>query len=126
MTSNPDSNPLLTESPLPYGLPPFDRIKDDDFQPALDAGIAEQLREVEGIAGQKERPTFQNTIVALERSGQTLARVNRIFSNLVGAHTNPTLQKVESAFAPKQAAHLDAIRLNGPLFLRISALYEKR
>ncbi len=120
------ANPLLTPSPLPYGMPPFDGIKDDDFAPALDAGYAEHLKEIATIANRPEPATFDNTIVALERAGQTLARVGRIFSNLVSANTNPTLQKVERANAPKQAAHLDTIRLNPALFARISGLYEKR
>src|SRR5476651_237402 len=85
-------NPLLTESTLPYHYPPFDKIKDDDFAPAFEQGMADQLKEVDVIAANKEAATFDNTVVALERSGQTFARVNRIFSSLAGANTNPTLQ----------------------------------
>ncbi len=119
-------NPLLTESKLPYHYPPFDKIKDEDYAPAYDQGMAEQLKEVDVIAGNKEPATFDNTVVALERSGQTLARVNRIFSNLAGANTNPTLQKVEAAVAPKLSAQRDAIFLNSALYARVQALYDQR
>ena len=119
-------NPLLTESTLPYKLPPFDKIKNEHFSPAYAAALAEQLKEVETIANSSEPATFENTLVALERSGQTLERVDNIFSNLTGAHTNPDLQKVESEMAPKLSAHRDNIRLNSKLFTRIQALYDKR
>jgi peptidyl-dipeptidase Dcp len=120
------ANPLLTESTLPYQLPPFDKIKDEHFQPALDQGMAEELKEVEAIAQQTEKPTFENTIVALEKSGQLLTRARRVFSNFGAANTNPTLQKLEKEMSPKFAAHSDAIHLNGPLFARVEALYNGR
>lgn len=119
-------NPLLTESTLPYQVPPFDKIKNEHYTPAFTQGLAEHLKEVVAIANSGEAPTFDNTLVALERSGKTLTRVNNIFSNLAGAHTNPELQKVESAMAPKLAAHQDEIFLNGKLFARLQALYDKR
>ncbi|HJT80430.1 MAG TPA: hypothetical protein VJ719_04455, partial [Chthoniobacterales bacterium] len=121
-----NGNPLLTESALPYQLPPFDKIKDEHFQPALEQGIADEEKEADAIAKQTEKPTFENTIVALEKSGQLLARARRIFSAFTAANTNPTLQKLEKEMAPKFAAHNDAIRLNGPLFARIEALYNDR
>ena len=120
------ANPLLSESTLPYHLPPFDQIKDEHFTPAMEQGMTEDLKEVEAIAGNPEKPTFENTIVALERSGQLLERSETIFSNLNGANTNPTLQKIEKEMAPKLAAHLDAIHLNAPLFARIQSLYDQR
>jgi peptidyl-dipeptidase Dcp len=119
-------NPLMTESALPYHIPPFDKIRDEHFTPALDRGMAEQLKEVEAIASTAEKPTFENTIVALEKSGELLERAETIFSNLNGANTNPALQKIEKEMAPKFAAHRDAIRLNGPLFARIQSLYDQR
>jgi len=119
-------NPLFTESKLPYQMPPFDRIKDEHYAPAITQGMAEQLKEAEAIANDKEPATFENTVVALEKSGQTLSRTERIFSNLTSANTNPTLQKIEAEMAPKLAAHQDAIRLNGPLFARINKLYDER
>jgi peptidyl-dipeptidase Dcp len=119
-------NPLLTESTLPYHSPPFDQIKDAHFEPAYAQGIKEELKEVEAIANNPEKPTFDNTIVALERSGQTLARVDRIFSNLNSAHTNPSLQKTDTVMAPKLSAQRDAIFLNSTLFARVQALYDER
>ena len=119
-------NPLLSESSLPYHSPPFDRIKDEHYAPAYEKGMAVQLKEAETIAGQKEKPTFENTIVALERSGDLFSRVDRIFSNLAGANTNPALQKIEKEMAPKLAAHQDAIHLNGALFARVQSLYDNR
>ena len=121
-----DSNPLLTESTLPYHYPPFDRIKDADFEPAYEKGMAEHLQEVALIADDSAPATFDNTVVALERSGQTLERVERIFSNLAGANTNPAIQQVEAAMAPKLAAHSDAIHLNAKLFARVESLYDQR
>ena len=120
------ANPLLTESDLPYHIPPFDRIKDEHFKPAIEKGIAEQLKEVEKIASNPEKPTFDNTIVALERTGVLLDRAQRTFSNLNSANTNPVLQKTETELAPKLAAHTDAIRLNPTLFARIQSLYDAR
>jgi len=120
------ANPLLTESTLPYQLPPFDQIKDEHYAPAFAQGMAEQLREVDVIARNPEAPTFANTIVALERSGQLLQRVDRIFFNLSSANTDPAMQQVERDLAPKLAAHRDTILLDGPLFARIRTLYDAR
>ncbi|HKB89702.1 MAG TPA: dipeptidyl carboxypeptidase II, partial [Opitutaceae bacterium] len=121
-----NANPLLTESALQFQYPAFDKIKEDDFPPAFEQGMAGSLKEVEAIATNPEKPTLENTIVALERSGRLLARVERIFSNLVGADTNPALDKIESQMAPKLSSHADAIRLNGTLFTRIQTLYDNR
>ncbi len=120
------TNPLLTESTLPYHIPPFDQIKNEHFMPAIEAGMAEQLKEVEAIASQSDKPTFDNTIVALERSGRLLERAETVFSNLNSCNTNPEMQKIEKEIAPKLAAHLDAIRLNAPLFARVQSLYDQR
>ena len=119
-------NPLLTESPQPYHLPPFDRVEDTDYAPAYAQGMAEHLREVTAIANAPEPPTFENCVVALERSGQLLRRVNRLFSNLASANTNPALQAIETAVAPQLAAHWDEIHLNPALFARIASLHERR
>jgi peptidyl-dipeptidase Dcp len=119
-------NPLLTESPLQFQLPQFDRLHDADFAPAYDQGIAEELKEVEAIAANPAPPTFANTLVALERSGQLLKRVDTVFSNLNDANTNPAMQQVEREMAPKLSAQRDAILLNPALFARIRALYETR
>src|SRR5213080_620560 len=122
----PSDNPFLVESALPYHLPPFDRIKDEHFVPATEAGMQEQLKEVDTIAANAEKPTFDNTVVALERTGRLLDRTQRTFSNLNAADTNPTRQKIETELAPKLSAHHDAILLNSKLFVRIQELYSNR
>jgi peptidyl-dipeptidase Dcp len=121
-----NDNPFYTESPLPYEYPPFDKIKNEHYTPAFERGMADQLQEVAVIANNPEKPTFTNTIVALERSGQLLARVNTVFSALSSAHTNDAMQEIESAMAPKLAAHNDAILLDGKLFDRVQSLYDRR
>ncbi len=108
-SANAKDNPLLSESTLPFHYPPFDKIKNEDFSPAYAAALAEHLKEVEAIANQKDEATFDNTLVAMERTGRTLDRIDNIFSNLAGAHTNPVLQKTEAEMAPKLSAHRDAI-----------------
>ena len=124
--SDMSDNPLLKESSLLYQFPHFDRIKEEHFVPAMEAGMAEQLKEMEGIANNPAVPTFENTLAAMERSGKTLERAQRVFSGLNGTHTNPKLQAIEKETAPKLAAHADAIRLNPALFKRIQKLYEER
>ncbi len=119
-------NLLLTQSALPFRAPPFDKIVDADFQPALEEGMKQQLAEVEAIANAPEEATFENTIVALEKSGVLLKRAEMVFSTLTGANTNDTLQKVEEEESPKLAAHSDAIYLNDKLFKRVESLYDKR
>jgi peptidyl-dipeptidase Dcp len=119
-------NPFFAPSPLPYGMPPFDLIRDEHYLPAFEKGMAEQLAEIEAIASQSEPPTLENTIIAMERSGQLLGRVSRVFGNLNSAHTNPQMQEVQKTVAPQLAAHSDAIFLSGPLFARVDALHEQR
>ena len=124
--SLPASNPFATPSTLPYQAPPFDRIKDTDYQPAIEAGMAQQLAEIRAIADNRAAPTFENTIVAMERSGQLLDRASAAFGSVTGANTNDTLQAAQTALAPKFAAHGDAINLDPKLFARVKALYDKR
>src|SRR5438132_622555 len=119
-------NPLARESGLPYQYPTFDKIKDEHFVPAIETGMRDQLKEIEPIANNSEKPTFDNTIVALERAGRLLDRAQRTFSNLNACDTNPTRQKIDKETAPKLAAHHDEIFLNPKLFARVQALYEKR
>lgn len=119
-------NPLLLKSTLPYELPPFDQITNAHFGPALEAGMAEQRREIDAIAHDRAAPTFENTIVAMERSGQLLTRASSVFFNLTSSNTNPELEKLQAEMAPKLSAHSDAIFLNPELFARVSALYEQR
>jgi len=120
------SNPFYAPSALPFQAPPFDKIKDADYQPAIEAGIAQQQAEIEKIANNPDPPTFDNTIVAMEKSGQLLDRVLAAFHGVTGANTNPALQKVKSIEAPKLAAHEDFIFLNTKLFARIDAIYKQR
>jgi peptidyl-dipeptidase Dcp len=120
------SNPFYAPSTLPYQAPPFDKIKDDDYIPAMDAGMAEEQKEMEAIANNPAPPTFENTIVAMEKSGRLLRRVQGAFFTVVSANENPTLQKVRATEAPKLAAHHDAILLNDKLFQRVSTIYNER
>ena len=120
------SNPFYAPSTLPYQAPPFDKIKDDDYIPAMDAGMAEEQKEMEAIANNPAPPTFENTIVAMEKSGRLLRRVQGAFFTVVSANENPTLQKVRATEAPKLAAHQDAILLNDKLFQRVSTIYNER
>lgn len=119
-------NPFVHVSTLPYHVPPFDRIKDADFRPAFEAGMAEQRREMEAIDRNSSATTLENTLVALEKSGQLLDRVSSVFFNLNASNTNPELLKIASEMAPKLAAHHDAIMLDSALFARIDAIYQKR
>ena len=119
-------NPLLKPSGLPYDAPDFTKIKDSDFKPAIIAGMEEHLAEVTKIAENAETPTFENTLVALEKGGVLLNRAQGVFGFLAGANTNEEIQKVEEELAPGLAAHRDAIFLNDKLFQRIKTLYEKR
>ena len=120
------NNPFAKPSDLYLQAPAFDRVKDEHFAPAFDAGMKEQLAEMDVIAANTEAPSFENTIAAMERSGRLLDRVNKVFGHLTNANTNDTLDKIQSDYAPKFAVHLDAIVLNSALFARIKALYESR
>ena len=123
---NNQANPLFADSPLPLHYPQFDKIKDSDFAPAFDRGMAEQMQEINAIANSRSAPTFENTIVPMEKSGQLLTRANTIFQNLSGADTNDARDKLDEEYSPKFAAHFDAIYLNGPLFKRVEKIYEGR
>jgi peptidyl-dipeptidase Dcp len=120
------SNPFYAPSTLPFQAPPFDKIKDEDFQPAIEAGIAQEQTEIEAIANNPEPPTFDNTIVAMEKGGRLLNRVMSAFFGVTGANTDPVLQKVKTTEAPKLAAHADFIHLNTKLFARINTIYKER
>ena len=120
------SNPFFVESNLPYHAPRFDLIRNEDYQPAIEEGIREWLAEVDSIAKQTTPPTFDNTIAAMERTGQLLARANNAFSGVTGANTNDTLQKVQEIVAPKLAAANDQVYLNDQLFQRVKSIYDRR
>src|SRR5947209_9041130 len=121
-----ETNPFFSQSALPFQAPPFDKIKDGDYQPAIEEGMKRQLVEIEAIANSAEPPTFANTVEAMERSGALLTRVSRVFFGLTQADTNPTIQKVEAEESPKLAAHQDQIYLNPKLFARVKSIYERR
>jgi len=119
-------NPFFAESTLPYHAPRFDLIRNEHYQPAFEEGMRQSLAEIDAIAKQTAPPTFENTIVAMERSGALLTRVAKAFSGVYGANTNDTLQKVQELEAPKLAAHNDAIYLNDQLYQRVKSIYDRR
>jgi peptidyl-dipeptidase Dcp len=122
MTDNPFGHP----STLPYRLPPFDKIKDSDYVPAFEAGMREQRAEVAAIARNPQAPDFENTIVAMERSGQLLERVSTVFSNLNVSNTDPQMDKIDTEMAPRITAHEDSILLDPALFARVDSVYRRR
>ena len=119
-------NPLAVASKLPFHYPAFDQIKDEHFKPAFVEGMRIQLKEIEAIANNKQPATFENTVVAMEKSGELLTRVQTTFGNLQGANTNDKLDAIDSEMSPKLAAHGDAIYLNAKLYARVKSLYDKR
>lgn len=119
-------NPFYSASTLPYHAPAFDKIKNGDYKPAMEAGMKQQLAEIQKIADNTEAPTFENTLVEMEKSGQLFARVSMVFNCVASANTNPELQKLQEEEAPKIAATSDAIFLNTKLFKRVEAIYQQR
>ncbi len=119
-------NPFFQPSPLALQYPQFDKIKDSDFAPAFDRGMADNIKEIDAIANNTAAPSFDNTIIALEKSGQLLRRAAVVFGNLTGANTNDTLDQLDADYSPKFAAHNDRVYLNAKLFERIKNLYNKR
>ena len=118
------ANPLAAKSTLVFQAPLFNLIKDSDYEPAIEAGMKKQLEEVRVIVENKEAPSFENTIVAMEKSGQDLTRAAKIFFGLTGSATNDTLQAVKARLAPKLTAHGDAITMNDALFQRVKAVHD--
>ncbi|MBM62080.1 MAG: dipeptidyl carboxypeptidase II [Acidobacteria bacterium] len=119
-------NPFFARSPLPYQLPPFDRIDESHYLPAFERGMAEHLVEIDNIASSSDAPTFTNTLVALERSGRLLDRVASTFFSLSSADTTDALDEILGEVAPKLSAHSDRILLNADLFSRVRMLYDQR
>src|SRR2546423_8199256 len=120
------ANPFFVESPLPYHAPRFDLIRNEHYQAALEEGMRQQLAEIDAIARQTVPPTFDNTVVAMEKAGALLTRVSKTFSAVIGANTNDTLQKIQEIEAPKLAAANDAIYLNDQLYQRVKSIYDRR
>jgi peptidyl-dipeptidase Dcp len=125
-TSFGPSNPFYAASKLPFQAPPFDKIKDSDYQPAIEAGMAQQRKEMQAIADSPAPPTFENTVVAMEKTGALFNRVMLVFNGVTGANLDPDLQKVQDYEAPRLAAHEDEIFLNSQLFQRVATLYRQR
>ncbi len=125
MTFTP-SNPFANASTLPFQAPPFDKIHNDDYRPALVEGMRVQIEEIAKIAADPAAPTFDNTIVALEKTGLLLTRANNAFSAITQANTNDTLQKLQEEISPKLAAHSDSIFMNAKLFARVKTVYDAR
>ena len=120
------ANPFYAPSRLPFQAPPFDKLKDSDYQPAIEAGMAEELREMDAISRNPTAPTFENTLVAMEKTGRLLGRALAAFDAVSEADTNPTLQAAKTELAPKLAAHEDEIYLNAKLFNRVETVFQKR
>src|SRR3954454_483674 len=119
-------NPLASPSSLPFRLPPFAGVSLEHCREALLAGMAEQRAEVAAIVGSDQPPTFENTVVALERSGELLTRAALVFGNLASSLSTPRLREIERELAPLEAAHSDALRLDPALFARIDAVHAHR
>jgi peptidyl-dipeptidase Dcp len=127
MTTTPvDNNPFFTESPLYFHYPQFDKIENAHYIPAFELGMEEQLAEIDEIVNQANAPTLDNTLIPMEKSGQILNRVSRVFFSMSGANTNDEMEKIRSEMAPRLSAHNDQILLNDKLFARIQALYDQR
>jgi peptidyl-dipeptidase Dcp len=122
----PADNPFAAPSPLPLQTPAFNKIKDQHFKPAFAVGMRQQLDEMKAIAAQKAAPTFENTIVPIERSGALLARVSMVFDALSASHKTDAVQEIETELAPVRAAHSDNILLNRPLFQRVEKLWDTK
>jgi peptidyl-dipeptidase Dcp len=121
-----EDNPFYSPSDLPLEFPPFDRIENAHYLPAFEKGMADQMAEVEDIANKSDSPTFDNTIVALEKSGALLTRVSNVFYAMSSAHTNDDIKAIETEVAPKLSAHQDSILLNKKLYDRVKTLYDNR
>ncbi len=119
-------NPFSQPSTLPYQLPPFDRIRNEDYRPAFEQAMREQRAEVQAITGHAAPADFDNTVLALERSGQMLSRVSATFFNLIASNSDSQLQEIDSEMAPRLQAHEDAIYLDTALFTRLDAVYRRR
>lgn len=120
------SNPFFSASSLPLLAPAFDQITTDSYLPAFDFGMKQQLQQMESIAASPTVPDFDNTLTAMEKTGEVLRRVSNVFFNMTSAHTNETIQKIQADVAPRLAAHSDNIRLNRQLFARIDSLRSRQ
>ncbi|MEO8577878.1 MAG: peptidyl-dipeptidase Dcp [Gemmatimonadales bacterium] len=122
----PASNPFASVSTLPFQTPDFTKIHDTDYTPAFEAGMKQQIAEIDAIANSSAAPTFDNTILPMEKSGEVLTRVSKVFNAITGANTSDALQKIQENVSPKLAAHGDAIYLNDKLYQRVKSIYDRR
>jgi peptidyl-dipeptidase Dcp len=120
------SNPLLQPWNTAYGLPPFEAVEAAQFEPAFEVALAAHRTEIDSIGAQREAPSFENTVAALDRSGRLLRRLEGLFYNLTSSETAPALQAVERRMAPRMAAHRSAVSMHAPLFARLEALHRER
>ena len=121
-----EQNPLLSEFSTPFGVPPFEQIKEEHYLPTFKAGIEQQKQEIAAIVKIRTVPTFDNTIEALEKSGALLDKVSSVFGNLTAAHTNEKLQEIDKVVTPMLSKHMDDIMLNDLLFQKVKAVYEQK
>ena len=119
-------NPFLTESKAPFGAPEFDKIKNEHYLPAFEAGIAEAKAEIDAIVANQDEPTFENTIEAMEYAGETLNRVANVFYNLMEANTNDEMQQIAEQISPMLNDYSMYVSLNADLFAKVKAVYEKK
>ncbi|HPU04636.1 MAG TPA: M3 family peptidase, partial [Rhodoglobus sp.] len=119
------TNPFFEPSTLPYGMPSFAEIRDEHYRPAFEKGMADQLEEIAAITASADLPTFENTMIPLERSGQLLDRVATVFYNKSSADSTDFTNELEEEIAPLLAAHSDAIRLDAQLYWRISTIHDQ-
>ena len=125
-TVSTEQNPFYTESSLYMKYPDFDEIKNENYTPAFEKGMADHMAEIDAIAERADSPTLENTIIAMEKSGALLDRVATVFFALISANTNEEMEKIRSEMAPKLSAHSDQVLLNGKLFHRVKTIYEQR
>ena len=119
-------NPFLNDYDTPYQIPPFEKIQFSHYEPAFEEGMKQHLEEIEAIASNSEKPTFENTIVELERSGETLDKVSAVFFNLLGSNTSDEMDALAMKISPNLSSHRDSILLNKDLFSRIKSVYEQK
>ncbi|MDG5767222.1 M3 family metallopeptidase [Balneolales bacterium ANBcel1] len=119
-------NPFYAPSTLPFEAPDFDAIRTEHYKPAMEVGMAQEIQEYEAIANNPEPPTVENTLVAMQRTGELLTRVQRVFFNMTSAHTNEQIQEIQAEMAPRFSEHSDNILLNPALFARVQTLYDSR
>jgi len=119
-----ESNPFSSSYDTPYGTPPFDKIEESHYMPAFKEGIRREKEEIEAIVSNQEEPTFENTILPFDQSGELLTKVRRVFFNLKSAHTNDSIQAIAKEVSPMLSKHSDEIMMNMELFERVKSVYE--